>query len=61
MNTLMWFLRMKFVTEFPSSGLNLVRYPWIASNEKVKRALGYSFKYTTSEAFQDFAKKASSQ
>jgi UDP-glucose 4-epimerase len=61
MNTLMWFLRMKFVTEFPSSGLNLVRYPWIASNEKVKRALGYSFKYTTSEAFLDFAKKASPQ
>jgi UDP-glucose 4-epimerase len=55
MNNLMWFLRIKFVTEFPSSGLNLVRYPWIASNEKVKKDLNYTFKYTTREAFEDFA------
>ncbi|HPS93875.1 MAG TPA: SDR family oxidoreductase [Deltaproteobacteria bacterium] len=56
LNNLMWFLRVRFVTEFPSSSLNLTRYPWIASNDKVKRELGYTFKYTTREAFEDFAR-----
>jgi UDP-glucose 4-epimerase len=56
MNNLMWFLRATFMTEFPSSSLNLIRYPWIASNDKVKRELGYEFKYTTREAFEDFAR-----
>lgn len=55
MNNLMWNLRITFMTEFPSSSLNLIRYPWIASNEKVKRELGYEFRYTTMEAFEDFA------
>jgi hypothetical protein len=55
MNNLMWYLRITFMTEFPSSSLNLIRYPWIASNEKIKRELGYKFKYTTREAFEDFA------
>jgi UDP-glucose 4-epimerase len=53
---LMWFLRIKFITEFPSSALNMTRYPWIASNEKLRKELNYEFKYTTKEAFEDFAK-----
>jgi UDP-glucose 4-epimerase len=55
MNNLMWYLRVTFMTEFPSPCLNLMRYPWIASNTKVKKELGYTFKYTTKEAFEDFA------
>ncbi len=56
MNNLMWHLRARFITESPSPCLNLIRYPWIASNDKVKRELGYEFKYTTREAFDDFAR-----
>lgn len=56
LNGLMWFLRITPLTEFPSPALNMVRYPWIASNEKTKRELNYSFKYTTREAFEDFAR-----
>ncbi|MCK9263845.1 MAG: SDR family oxidoreductase [Deltaproteobacteria bacterium] len=55
LNSLMWGLRVSILTEFPNSSLNLIRYPWIASNAKVKRDLGYSFKYTTRTAFEDFA------
>jgi UDP-glucose 4-epimerase len=55
MNNLLWFLRASFMTEFPSSSINLIRYRWIASNDKIKRDLGYKFKYTTREAFVDFA------
>lgn len=54
LNNLMWFLRVSFITKFPSPGLNLVTSSWIASNEKVKKELGYRFRYTTKEAFEDF-------
>ena len=56
LNNLMWYLRVSFITEFPSPCLNLMRYPWIASNAKIKKELGYTFKYTTKEAFEDFAR-----
>jgi UDP-glucose 4-epimerase len=56
MNDLMWRLRMTFMTEFPSPCLNMIRYPWIASNAKVKGELGYRFRYTTREAFEEFAR-----
>jgi UDP-glucose 4-epimerase len=56
MNSLMWHLRVTFITEFPNPCLNMVRYPWIASNAKVKRELGYTFKYTTQEAFEAFVR-----
>ena len=55
MNDLMWLLRVKFITEFPSPALNMTVYPWIASNDKLKREIGYTFNYTTREAFEDFA------
>jgi len=44
------------MSEFPSPALNMVRYPWIASNKKLKKELNYKFKYTTKEAFEDFAR-----
>jgi len=56
LNNLAWFLRLKFLTEFPSCGLNMVVYPWYASNDKVKNDLGYRFGYTTREAFADFVR-----
>jgi UDP-glucose 4-epimerase len=56
MNNLMWYLRARFITESPSPCLNLIRYPWIAGNDKVKRELGYEFRYTTTGAFHDFAR-----
>lgn len=56
MNNLMWRLRMTFMTEFPSPCLNMIRYPWIASNAKIKEETGYRFRYTTRQAFVDFAR-----
>jgi hypothetical protein len=56
MNNLMWRLRMTFMTEFPNPCLNMIRYPWIASNAKIKKELDYRFSYTTTQAFEDFAR-----
>ena len=55
LNNLAWYLRLTSVSEFPSPALNMVRYPWIVSSDKLKRVLGYRYKYTTRETFLDFA------
>jgi UDP-glucose 4-epimerase len=55
LNNIAWHLRLSFISEFPSPSLNMVRYPWIVSGEKLKKELGYRYKYTTRETFLDFA------
>jgi hypothetical protein len=46
------------VTEFPAPALNMARYSWVVSNEKLKRELNYQYRYTTAEAYKDFAEFA---
>jgi len=53
---LAWKLRLSFLAEFPGPALNLVRYPWIVSGEKLRRELDYKYRYTTAEAFEDFVR-----
>ena len=55
LNGAAWNVRLSPVTEFPSPALNMVRYPWVVSSEKLKRELNYQYKYTSREAFVDFA------
>lgn len=55
-NGLAWRLRLSFLTEFPSPALNIFRYEWVASSEKIKRELGFSFEYDTRSAFEDFVR-----
>ncbi|MBE0480719.1 MAG: NAD-dependent epimerase/dehydratase family protein [Dehalococcoidia bacterium] len=52
---LAWGLRLSFITEFPAPALNLARYRWVTSSEKLKKELGYGFRFTSAEAFKDFA------
>ncbi len=54
LNRVAWLLRLTFLTEFPSPALQMIRYPWIVSSEKLKSEIGYSYKFTSREAFQDF-------
>jgi UDP-glucose 4-epimerase len=56
LNGVAWLLRLSFLTEFPSPALNMIRYPWVVSNDKLKREIGYSYQYTSKEAFEDFAR-----
>ena len=51
-----WTLRIRLLTEFPPEALAMVMYPWIASNQKLKRETGFRFQYTTREAFEDYAR-----
>ncbi|MCP4131066.1 MAG: NAD-dependent epimerase/dehydratase family protein [bacterium] len=59
LNNLAWFLRLTFFTEIPTPALNFMRFPWIADNDKIKKDLNYRFKYTTKEAFMDYASSGS--
>ncbi len=56
LNDLFWQLRFRFLTEFPSTGLNLVRYPWIASSRRLMETTGFRFRYNTRSAFADFVR-----
>ena len=56
LNHLAWTLRLKWVTEFPSPALNIMRYPWIASSAKLIRDTGFRYEYDSRTAFIDFAR-----
>ena len=56
LNGAAWALRLTLLSEFPSPYLQMIRYSWIASTEKLKRELGYEFKYDTVSAYEDFVK-----
>jgi len=56
MNDIMWHLHVHFITEFPSPALNMTVSSWITCNDKIKRDLGYRFKYTTRQTIDDFAR-----
>lgn len=55
LNGLAWNLRVRFVTDFPSPALNLMRYAWVADNTKLKKELGFEYQYDTRTAFEEFA------
>jgi len=57
-NAIAWALRMKSLSESPSSGLLGVRYDWIVSSEKLKRATSFRYRYSSREAFEDWARHA---
>lgn len=55
-NHLAWFLRMTWLTEFPSPALNIMRYTWIVSSAKLIRDTGFRYEYNSRTAFTDFAR-----
>ncbi|MCU0844342.1 MAG: hypothetical protein MUC76_05380 [Spirochaetes bacterium] len=56
LNAAAWSLRLSFLSEFPSQALDMVRYPWYVSSEKLRRETGFQYRYSSREAFEDFAR-----
>jgi UDP-glucose 4-epimerase len=56
LNNLAWYLRLSFITEYPSPAMRLMVNPWLATSEKLIRKTGYRFKYDSRGAFEDFAR-----
>ena len=49
---LAWTLRLQ--SDSNSAGLDLIRYPWVVSTNKIKRELGVGFRYTARETMDGF-------
>ena len=58
LNNLSWFLRLSFITKFPSPAMRMMINPWIASSEKLAKQTGYQFKFNSRQAFESFAMSA---
>jgi UDP-glucose 4-epimerase len=48
---LLWRLRL---APFPSGLLDMIRYPWVADNSKLKTAFGYTPRHTSRQALETF-------
>ena len=49
--SVLWSLR---ISPFPAGILDLVRYPWVADNSRLKREFGYAPRLTSREALDSF-------
>lgn len=50
---ILWALRL---APFPSGLLDMIRYPWVADNTRLKEEFGYTPKYTSQQALADFVR-----
>lgn len=44
--------RLRLQSDSPSCGLDMIRWPWVASTEKLQRETGFSPKYTSQQALE---------
>lgn len=56
LNNLAWFLRLAFMTKFPSPAMRMMVHPWIASSQRLRHATGYQFEFDSKSAFADFVR-----
>ncbi|MSQ13034.1 MAG: NAD-dependent epimerase/dehydratase family protein [Dehalococcoidia bacterium] len=48
----LWRLRLQ--NDSPACGLDFIRWPWVASTEKLRRETGFAARYTSKEALEAF-------
>ena len=48
--------RLRLQGDSPASGLDFIRYRWIASSERIRRELGYEFRRTSRDTWADFVR-----
>ena len=52
---LTWSLRLQ--SDSPAMGLDMIRYPWSASTEKIEREMGFRSRYSSSDAWKAHVEK----
>lgn len=50
-----WTLRLQ--SDSPAVGLNMIRYPWFASTDKIEREMGFRARYSSREAWDAYLQK----
>lgn len=56
LNEVAWKSRLKVLTETPSAGLAMIKYPWIVTAQKFIDQTGFQFEYSSRKAFESFAR-----
>ena len=46
--------RLRLQSESTAVGLDMIRYPWVAGTEKIRRELGVTFEYSSRQAVESF-------
>ena len=49
--------RLGLQSNAPPAGLNFIRYPWVASTEKLTREVGFKFRHSSREALLSFVRR----
>ena len=49
--------RLRLQSDSPASGLDLIRYAWVASTDRIRGELDLEFRYTSREAWEAFARQ----
>ena len=44
-------------SDSPAMGLDMIRYPWFASTEKIQREMGFRPRYSSSDAWQAYVER----
>ena len=52
---LTWSLRLQ--SDSPAMGLDMIRYPWFASTEKIKREIGFRPRYSSRDAWEAYVER----
>ncbi len=60
LNSVAWFLRLHFLTRFPSPAINTFVHPWNASPRRFIERTGFEYNHDTRAAFEDFARSSRS-
>ncbi len=57
MNSIGWLLRLKILTEVPSSMLDFIEFSWVVNGSKIERHTSFRYKYTSTDAINGFMEK----
>ncbi len=60
LNSLAWFLRLHFLTRFPSPAINIFVHPWNVSPRRFIERTGFEYTCDSRAAFEDFARSQKS-
>jgi len=55
MTALAWTLRIRSLTEAPSSMIDFIEYSWVVDGSKVEQETSFRYQYTSTDAVRDFA------
>lgn len=57
LTALAWNLRLRFLTEAPSSMIDFIEFPWVVDGSKIERETSFRYRHSSTDAIRAFAQK----